>query len=106
MATKKIILKFDMELETEEREGYFAARTKPFAITTYGDTELAAEERATQAVLFLVRQYAETPNKLVDFLTHRGVKHIVHEEVKETERHFPIVRSSKREMQVEVLAGV
>lgn len=106
MATRKTILKFDMELETEERKGYFAARTKPFAITAYGDTEGAAEERAVQAVLLLVRQYVKTPSKLSDFLTNRGVKHVVHEEVKETERHPPIIRSSKREMRVEVPAGV
>lgn len=41
---------FEFEVTVEQREGYFAARTKPFAITVYGNTAEEAENRAVQAV--------------------------------------------------------
>lgn len=105
MATRKIILKFDMELETEQREGYFATRAMPFAITAYGDTDEKAEQRAIQAAFLLLDQYSATPSKMSDFLNHRGVKHVIHEEVKGVRQRPPVVRSCRKEMRVEVLAG-
>lgn len=48
-------VRLDIELEVEERgEGYFAALTKPFAITAYGKTATKAEQRALEAVELLL----------------------------------------------------
>lgn len=60
-------------LKTEQREGYFATRTTPFGITTYGDTCEKAEQRAIQAVSLLLDRYKATPKTMSDFLNHRGV---------------------------------
>ncbi len=39
-------------LVVEERDGYWAARTVPFALTVYGKSAEQAEERALEAVIF------------------------------------------------------
>ena len=45
----------DVRIKTEQREGYFAARTMPFAITAYGGTEDKAEKRAIMGVEFYLK---------------------------------------------------
>lgn len=44
---------------TEKCGDYFAAVTKPFALTGYGDTEEMAEQRALMAVFLLASNYKE-----------------------------------------------
>ena len=105
MSRKKAELKFTLEVETEERKDYFAARTKPFAITAYGNTEGEAEERAVQAVDLLVKTHVKTLNELHNFLTHRGVKHVVQRDLGSVGYYPTVVRSSTREMGVEVPVG-
>ena len=39
---KTVALGLDVTVAVEERDGYFAATTKPFAITVYDDTEMGA----------------------------------------------------------------
>jgi len=104
MATKKIVLSLDVEVETEQRNGYFASRTKPFAITVYAQKEYEAEMRAMEAIELLLRQYAKTPNKLSTYLNLKNVKHVLYSEVGSTVP-YPAVRTCKTEMRLEVPAG-
>ena len=48
----------DMEVHVEERDGYWAATTRPFAITVYADTSQGVEERAVDAVRFRLERYS------------------------------------------------
>lgn len=105
MAEVKTILKLDVEVETEQRSNCFAAKTKPFAITVYAKTEHEAEERALKAVMFLLRQYSKTSNELRDYLTQKNVKHIISHEIK-LQRPYPVLRTCKKEMRLEVPASV
>ena len=43
---KRTIQGTDIEIKTEQRDGYFASRTKPFAITAYGKTKGESQEQA------------------------------------------------------------
>lgn len=105
MATGKTVLSFDVEVETEQRNGYFAARTKPFAVTVYAKTEHKAEERALGAVMLLLEQYMKTPGGLSTYFNQKNVKHVVSHEV-DPQRPYPLLRTCRKEMRLEVPAGV
>lgn len=105
MTKVKRTLSFDVEVKVEEREGYFAASTNPFAITAYDDTEGKAEERAVQAVTLLLGKYSSTTEELSNYLNRMGVKHTVRTEELPERRHT-IVRECRRELRVEARAGV
>lgn len=98
MAKAKGVLAFDLRISVEGRDGYFAAITKPFAITTYGDTAERAEQRALQAVELLLNSKTDK-EKAIDFLNKRGVKHIIYGDG-EPERHHPIIRERRQEIRV------
>jgi len=102
--TEMHTVEFDLSIKTEQCEEYYAAKTNPFAITVYGDSEEEAEERALQAVGLLLKKYSSTSNEMHDFLNHRGVKHILSIEER-TGQQRPLVRECKHEMRLEVPAG-
>ncbi len=68
------ILGFNLNVAIERRDGYFAATTKPFAITVYGDSEEEAHKRAIEAVLLLLKKYDKTQIELTEYLKCRGVE--------------------------------
>ena len=104
MVTKRAGLSFDVEVTTEQRNGYFASRTKPFAVTVYAQTENEAEERAMQAIILLLRQHMKTRGELSDYLNQKNVKHVLHSEAA-LQRPSPVIRTSRREMRLEVPAS-
>lgn len=97
---KKVSLKFELNVTVEEREGYFAAITKPFAITIYGTTPEEADKRVDEAIEFFLRPHSGTPKELSDYLNRMGVKHVIITEALE-KRHPTILWECKRDMQVE-----
>lgn len=103
MAKKETTLSFNVETTTEERDGYFASRTEPFALTAYGKNEEEAERRVKQALLLLLRQYANTPKQLSDYLNQKGVKHVIRTE-SDSARFPKLVRTYREEMMVKVPA--
>jgi predicted RNase H-like HicB family nuclease len=105
MTRVRTVLRFDLEATIEERDGYFAAFTEPFAVTVYGDTELQVEERAKEAVLLLLRRHSTRPKELSEYLGRLGIKHLLETTQMETKQHHPIVRECKQEVRVEVPAG-
>lgn len=68
------VLGVNVGVETKKRKGYFAARTKPFALTAYAKTELEVEERAFKMVKLLLGQYSRTPDELQDYLISKGIR--------------------------------
>jgi hypothetical protein len=94
---------FDLEINVEQRENYFAAMTNPFAITAYGDSEDEAEKRALQAVGILLKVRSKD---LSTYLNKLGVKHLTEDttlpEPTSFNRPRNIVRECRREMRVEV----
>lgn len=64
MTTRKTVSGLNVEIKTEQREGYFAARTNPFALTVYAKTEHEVEERAIKAIGILFRYSPMTFNKV------------------------------------------
>jgi len=105
MAKLRGFLRFDIQVTVEEREGYFAAFTQPFAITTYGDTQQKAEERALRAVLLLAGRHSKTPGELSEYLNRFDIKHLLATKKVGTKKHHPVVRESKQEVQFRVPAG-
>jgi len=106
MPRAKLTLGFELIIEVQQREGYFAARTNPFALTAYGKTEDEAEQRALGAVYFLLKQYPKTPKDLTEYFNKRHVKHTASLEVEGAlKRRHVITRECKREMKVEVPVG-
>jgi len=105
MTRLKRTLRFDLEVTVEERDGYFAASTKPFAITAYGDTTDEAEKRALKATSLLLIKHSTTPGELGNYLSRFGVKHILGTAVETTQR-YPVVRECRQEIRLEVPAGV
>ena len=97
----KMTLMFDMHVRVEEREGYFAASTRPFAITAYGNSEDKAERRAVEAVLLLLKKYSKTPDDMSAYLNRMGVKHIMYPEEALGRRHA-ITRESTKEVRLPV----
>ncbi len=97
-------LSFYVDVVVEERENYFAATTKPFAITVYGNSEEEAEEKALKAVGLLLEGYSKPLKKLGDYLSRMGVKHAI-AEGGALRRHRPIVRECRREMRLEAAVG-
>lgn len=106
MVKKRTTLSFDVDVAVEEREGYFAATTNPFAITVYSDKEDKAEKRALKAVSFLLSQHDKTPQELSDYLNRMGVKHVLSSSEMEAVCRYPVVRSCRRELRVEVSSCV
>jgi len=103
MSVTNSTLGLKVEVLTEEREGYFAASTNPFAITVYGETEDEAEKRALDAVILLLNNYLSTHKQLSDYLNRMGVKHSI---VDYKINRRQVVRESKREIRLEAPAGV
>ena len=103
MASTNTTLSFDMKVKVEQRKGYFAARTNPFAITVYSDNKNEAEERALHAVKFLLDQHYGTLEDLSSYLNSKGVKHTWGIETEPKPRH--LVRECKQEVRVEVPKG-
>lgn len=102
----KVMLELGVNVKVQQREGYFAARTEPFAVTAYGKTEEEAEDRAFQSVLSLLMQYVKTPQEMSDYLNKRRAKHAIYEEAEQTPpRQWQIIRECKRELKMEVPAG-
>lgn len=71
----KTILVLKLEVSVDQREGYFAASTKPFAITAYGKSIKKAHKRALLAVKLLFDGYSNGSNGLSDFLNHRDIEY-------------------------------
>ena len=107
MPHAKVTLELELNIEVQQREGYFAARTDPFAITAYGKTEEEAEKRAVLLLQSLLEQYSKTLQEMFAYLNKRHAKHSVAVEVEGTiPRQWQITRECKRELKVEVPAGV
>lgn len=70
-------VRFEWVVTVEERDGYFAASTEPFAVTVYGDTAEAAEERALRAVTMMLKKHTTEPGGLHQYLNKVGVMHVV-----------------------------
>ncbi len=104
MSRTRATLSFYINVRVEEREGYFAASTKPFAITVYGDTEGEAEERALEAVNLLLAKYSKSVKVMDSYLNRMDIKHTVYNEEAVERRNF-ITRESRQEMRLEVPAG-
>ena len=104
MAVLKHTVSFDLRVQVEERQDYWAARTDPFAITMYGDTGEQAEKRALEAALLLLKKHDA---QLADFLTKHRVHHLVTvEDMPHGVGRTPIVtRESINEVRLEVAAG-
>lgn len=94
---KKPQLAFLLRVKVEKRERYFAAITKPFAITAYGDTAEVAEHRAMKAVSLLLGRHGASYEDASEFLRRRKVKI-----AKPSKENRPVVSECSREM---VLAG-
>ena len=92
---------FDLGIKVEERNGYYAAMTSPFALTAYGDTEEQAEKRAVHAVDLLLDHRAKKVGELGEYLNHRGVKFSVSTKVI---RPNLVVKECRVEKNVEALA--
>lgn len=92
---------FDLGIKVEERNGYYAAITSPFALTAYGDTEEQAEKRAVGAVDLLLDHRAKKAGELNEYLNHRGVKFSVSTKVIRTNL---VVKECRVEKNVEALA--
>ena len=97
----KKMFSFDLDIKVEERDGYYAAVTSPFALTAYGDTEEQAEKRVLRAVDLLLEQRAKKVGELDKYLNHRGVKFSVSNEAI---RPNLVVRNCKMEKNIEALA--
>ena len=97
---KGMLLRFTLEVSVEKREDCFAAVTKPFSITAYGDTAEEAERRAFQAVDMLLAHHYKTPKQMSTYLTHRNVKHVL---TAQAVRGKPptLVRRCSQEMEME-----
>ena len=102
-AKKVVMLRLEVSTKVEEREGYFAAITDPFAVVAYGDTPEKAEKRAFEALDLLLQQHSKTPKEMSAYLTRFGVKHLMVSDVM-PERRFKVVRECKREIQLEEFA--
>ena len=85
MAKSGKVLSFQMDIKVEQREGYWAARTDPLAITVYGKTESSALARARKAVDMLLADVIER-GALKEFLQKRQVHHFIGDEPPRT-RH-------------------
>ncbi len=89
---------FELKVKVEKRDGYFAAITKPFAITAYGNTAEEAESKACKAVLVLLDRHPLSDATSFEFLKKRKVKL---KELKEpTDHDYPIVSECSREMRL------
>jgi len=97
------VLSLEVRVRVEEREGYYAAPTVPFAITVYGNTEDEAERRALEATEILLRRHSKTTVALSAYLNKMDIKHVVSSEPRPEWRHS-IVRECTREMRVEAFA--
>jgi len=101
----KVMLALEINVKVMQREGYYAAKTEPFAITAYGQTEEEAEERAFQAAHLLMEKYSKTPQELSEYLNKRHAKHTVTVVEQDIPRHRQITRECTREMKLLVPAG-
>lgn len=66
MLTQRQISGLDVKIETEQRDGYFAARTNPLALTGYGKTERGSIERAIGGVKLWLKWNPQQGARLVD----------------------------------------
>lgn len=104
MKKVKQVLSFSVDVRVEEREGYFAATTTPFAITTYGKTDEEAEKRALKAINLSLDRHSKSLDELSNYLNHLSVQHSVHVQGS-MEFRRPIVRECRREMHIEARAS-
>jgi len=105
MARTNAVVSFKLNVTTEEREGYFAATTDPFAITLYGKTEAEAEAKAEPVVRAMLAKYSKQPGGVSAYLNRLGVKHSVRlETVPEPTVRRP-VRQCSKDVNLKVAAG-